>query len=48
MLIFSAVILVAVGLCYWRIDDLVVLVQQVAAFLEGSESFDRVRGYLEG
>jgi len=48
MLVFSAVILVAVGLCYWRVDDVVALTQRVAAYLESSEGFDRVRGFLEG
>lgn len=45
---FTAVILVALGLCYWRVEDLVVLVQTVAAMLEQSEYFDRLRTILEG
>ncbi len=48
MLVFSAVILAALGLCYWRVDDLVVLVQTVAAMLEQSQYFDRLRSIVEG
>ena len=48
MLVFSAVVLVAVAACYWRIDDLVVVVQRVAAGLESSEHFERLRAIVEG
>lgn len=48
MLAFSAVVLAAVAVAYWRIDDLVPAVQAVAGWFESTAHFERVRQLVEG
>ncbi len=48
MLAITAVVLVAVGVAYWRIEDLVPAVQAVANWFETTPYFEDARRLVEG